>query len=499
VLSTQQTSKLEENISMLFGSKFLSTLMPFSVELTDEDVLKSSGSDLVDTEEHEITDSYSQISGVTFPCDLAKFQNTTLPTAVEKGEVSEKENQEENPEFRVSIVGWISKVGSGVGRSDNERQFIFCNKRPVDFPKLNRVLNEVWRKYEMKQKPAFIIDCNISKGYLDVNVTPDKREIIIRNEAVLLDKLRLHIDELYSPVKNTFIKSHPLITSYLVENSVSSFPRSEISLASPDKRAVADTHEQNETTLLSAESLVDDSTVQVNEVSLSEDESPQFVPDRESDRVATVLDSGFSSSPSVERTVVWSTSDDRKLLSDSQKPLRDAKAISSFFSSSSSGSRNKYPDLNRSKTQTSSAPAIRSYSHLSDSDFTRQVETKSTVIDKDMKTVEAEKYEYLPIHIDGADEMKMDIPSSDRPRLKERIWSFDTEEVLAQYEEFQKTKAQKKRLFAESDDAAAAAAICEEMVESNLQSDIFKTIKKEVSYLECVFWRTTFSCFHLGL
>jgi hypothetical protein len=101
VLSTQQTSKLEENISMLFGSKFLSTLMPFSVELTDEDVLKSSGSDLVDTEEHEITDSYTQISGVTFPCDLAKFQNSTLPAAVEKGEVSEKENQEENPEFRV--------------------------------------------------------------------------------------------------------------------------------------------------------------------------------------------------------------------------------------------------------------------------------------------------------------------------------------------------------------------------------------------------------------
>jgi DNA mismatch repair ATPase MutL len=356
----------------------------------------------------------------------------------------------------------------------------------VDFPKLNRVLNEVWRKYEMKQKPAFIIDCNISKGYLDVNVTPDKREIIIRNESVLLDKLRLHIDELYSPVKNTFIKSHPLITSYLAENSVSSFPISEISVASPDKRDVADTQEQNETTLLSAESVLD-STVQVNEVSLPEDESPQFIPDSESDRVPTVLDSGFSSSSSVERAVVWSTSDDRKLLSDSQKPLKEAKAISSFFSSSSSGGRNKYPDLNRSKTQTSSVPAVRSYSHLSDSDFTRQVETKRTAIVKDIKTVEAEKYEYLPIHIDGADEMKMDITTSDRPPLKERIWSFDTEEVLAQYEEFQKTKAQKKRLFAESEDAAAAATICEEMVESNLQSDIFKTIKKEVSYLECAF------------
>ena len=41
------------------------------------------------------------------------------------------------------IVGYVSKVGLGVGRSDNDRQFVFCNGRPVDLPKVIKVLNEV--------------------------------------------------------------------------------------------------------------------------------------------------------------------------------------------------------------------------------------------------------------------------------------------------------------------------------------------------------------------
>ena len=52
------------------------------------------------------------------------------------------------------VCGFVSKAGAGVGRSSNDRQFWFVNGRPVDVPKLVRVVNEVWRAYEMKHKPA---------------------------------------------------------------------------------------------------------------------------------------------------------------------------------------------------------------------------------------------------------------------------------------------------------------------------------------------------------
>lgn len=42
-----------------------------------------------------------------------------------------------------TISGFVSRSGVGVGRGDNDRQFIFCNGRPVDLMKFNRVLNEV--------------------------------------------------------------------------------------------------------------------------------------------------------------------------------------------------------------------------------------------------------------------------------------------------------------------------------------------------------------------
>lgn len=42
-----------------------------------------------------------------------------------------------------TVNGFISKVGVGVGRGDNERQFMFCNGRPVDLSKFVKAVNEV--------------------------------------------------------------------------------------------------------------------------------------------------------------------------------------------------------------------------------------------------------------------------------------------------------------------------------------------------------------------
>jgi DNA mismatch repair ATPase MutL len=55
-----------------------------------------------------------------------------------------------------SISGYISRVGDGVGRSDNDRQFVFCNGRPVDLSKFTRVLNEVRGRSDQLNKLMFL-------------------------------------------------------------------------------------------------------------------------------------------------------------------------------------------------------------------------------------------------------------------------------------------------------------------------------------------------------
>lgn len=44
----------------------------------------------------------------------------------------------------------------------------------------------MWRKYEMNQKPAFVVNIIVPPGSYDVNITPDKREILLVNQVDLL-------------------------------------------------------------------------------------------------------------------------------------------------------------------------------------------------------------------------------------------------------------------------------------------------------------------------
>ena len=49
---------------------------------------------------------------------------------------------------------------------------------------------QVWRQYEMKHKPAVIINVRLPPGHFDVNVTPDKREVVMTGEQPLIAKLK---------------------------------------------------------------------------------------------------------------------------------------------------------------------------------------------------------------------------------------------------------------------------------------------------------------------
>lgn len=71
----------------------------------------------------------------------------------------------------------------------------------------------------MSQKPAFILNILAPPGSFDVNISPDKREILLTNYQDLLgshastlsfhpflsiEVLRHHLDEVFSPSRNTF-------------------------------------------------------------------------------------------------------------------------------------------------------------------------------------------------------------------------------------------------------------------------------------------------------
>ena len=184
IIGTQGSNRVEDNISSVFGGKFLCSLMTLNLSINKE---VNDNADITDID------------------DVIMGEKNTLESGAETTTYCHKNNEASNSnKVEFSVSGYISKAGVGVGRSDNDRQFIFCNGRPVDLPKVTKVLNEVWRRYEMKQKPACILNIKVPAGTFDVNLTPDKREIVLSHESMMLDALREEIDKLYAPSRYTF-------------------------------------------------------------------------------------------------------------------------------------------------------------------------------------------------------------------------------------------------------------------------------------------------------
>jgi len=48
---------------------------------------------------------------------------------------------------RTLLQGFVSKAAPGCGRGAGDRQFFYINGRPVDLPKVSKVLNELYRTF----------------------------------------------------------------------------------------------------------------------------------------------------------------------------------------------------------------------------------------------------------------------------------------------------------------------------------------------------------------
>ncbi|CAG0884917.1 unnamed protein product [Cyprideis torosa] len=87
---------------------------------------------------------------------------------------------------RFDLRGFISSPGHGMGRSAADRQFYYINSRPADSPKVSRLVNEMYRSLNRHQSPFVLLDILVDRASTDINVTPDKRRILLIQEGVLL-------------------------------------------------------------------------------------------------------------------------------------------------------------------------------------------------------------------------------------------------------------------------------------------------------------------------
>lgn len=103
------------------------------------------------------------------------------------------------------IEGFLSKSGYGSGRNLGDRQYFFVNNRPVDMPKVSKLVNELYKGANSRQYPIAIINFIIPTKACDVNVTPDKRKIFFSDEPSILSSLREALEKVYSSSQVSYL------------------------------------------------------------------------------------------------------------------------------------------------------------------------------------------------------------------------------------------------------------------------------------------------------
>ncbi|KMT19361.1 hypothetical protein BVRB_1g013620 [Beta vulgaris subsp. vulgaris] len=102
------------------------------------------------------------------------------------------------------VEGFVSKAGNGSGRNTGDRQFFYVNGRPVDMPKVSKLVNELYKGANSRQYPVAILNFIFPIMAYDVNVTPDKRKIFFSDEGSILKCLREALGMIYSASSVTY-------------------------------------------------------------------------------------------------------------------------------------------------------------------------------------------------------------------------------------------------------------------------------------------------------
>jgi len=112
----------------------------------------------------------------------------------------------------VKVEGHISKPVFGEGRSAPDRQMFYVNSRPCGLPQVSKAFNEVYKTFNISQSPFVFANLIMDTNSYDVNVSPDKRTILLHDQGVLLESLKEALIELFESQDQTVPQTKSALT-----------------------------------------------------------------------------------------------------------------------------------------------------------------------------------------------------------------------------------------------------------------------------------------------
>lgn len=209
--------EFEKNIKREF-SKLVNLLYSYCVICTDVKICCSNEVKGVKREVFRTSGSKS-----TQDCIVTLFGSKLFKSLVQFEQAPPTEETCEN--YRLShkecldfsedcvITGYISSCGSG--RRSSDMQYISVNKRPCHVPKFCKLINEIFRLFNKKQYPFVQLDILTKRDQVDINVTPDKRQVFLTHEKALLAILKSSLLKVYNGMSHkieTLVPRHSILS-----------------------------------------------------------------------------------------------------------------------------------------------------------------------------------------------------------------------------------------------------------------------------------------------
>ncbi|KAL9092108.1 MAG: hypothetical protein Q9165_004541 [Trypethelium subeluteriae] len=155
VFSTKMNSTTKENIANIYGAKTLPALIPLDLML--------------------------------------ELEPSNVPTqGARTGRM-----QSDTDSREVQVIGHISRPVFGEGRQTPDRQMFFVNSRPCALPQVTKAFNEVYKSFNVSQSPFIFANLKLDTNAYDVNVSPDKRTILLHDQTMLLENIKTSLTRLF--------------------------------------------------------------------------------------------------------------------------------------------------------------------------------------------------------------------------------------------------------------------------------------------------------------
>lgn len=129
--------------------------------------------------------------------------NLKLELEPSSGPGQRRSTQDDGEAKQIHIIGHISRPAHGEGRQTPDRQMFFVNGRPCGLPQVSKAFNEVYKQFNSSQSPFIFANIEMDTHLYDVNVSPDKRTILLHDQTRMLEHLKISLVQLFDSQDHT--------------------------------------------------------------------------------------------------------------------------------------------------------------------------------------------------------------------------------------------------------------------------------------------------------